>query len=125
MYSPQSDISLNLLHSIPKKIMLWLQSVGVTSNFGKIGHIFYNFPKDKNNSYVVIDTSDGEIRIEWKMDIHSTDGTVGSHVYFLDLENHLDWFVQLEKTVYDDLEMLNQLIDSNSLNYKIDKNKNA
>jgi len=112
MYTPLSDLSLNLLHSLPKKVMMWLQGLGVTSKSGKVGRVTYYFPADTVDSHLIIDTTEGPIRIDWSMDIHSAAGTTGSHIYFLDLENHLDWFIELEQLVYNDFEIAAQQLAS-------------
>lgn len=121
-YAPINQLSKQLLHSIVKKVFLWVQYLGLDTANGSYEGLTWHFPMD-GDCYLDADLGNGNVfHIEWDRNLVKPTKITGNHKNVLDIPNHLDWFVDIEKTIYDTMEKLAAEIDQDRFLGQIQQN---
>ena len=110
-FIPQDHLSETLLKSIPRKIFHWLSRLEIQfdtpGNFKKLS---WDIIPDAGSLEFIF--QDSKITISWfgESDIR------GSDKRFCNLSQHLDWFMLLEKEIYDTLEEYEKYLTTSDFN---------
>jgi hypothetical protein len=108
-WKPQDDLSLQLLNSIPKKVFSILDNLGEqVIGPGSAGQLRWNF--DLSTGTIIYGNEDDKtfFQIWWTGDpVHPTD-IRGSDQRFRFLAHDLEFFIQIERCVYEEMEKLQE-----------------
>lgn len=110
MYTPSKDLDKTLLASIPTKVFKWLNLIGVdTTKMGEFENLEWDFNNDKNN---FLRLSSKAIEFEWDGNILENPPVFCNDEKALDISTNLEWFVDIEFSIYQRIEKLESLKDS-------------
>lgn len=102
-YAPETQLGQQLLASIPKKLVAWLNFLAVDiTKPGRYGHLTWDFGNLDDMSI----TLHGEYFFEITDIKHTPSGTECSDPRVINIEQNLNWFVQLEHDIYQEMSKL-------------------
>lgn len=105
----KDGVSRQLLKSVPRKFIAWLDNIGFpTYGNDSFGDIVWSLDLEK--SWVKVKSSD--ITISWTGSASSPNWVAGSDPRFESIIDNMDFFVSVEKSIYDELEKLQQQRES-------------
>jgi hypothetical protein len=104
-FVPKDSISKQLLKSIPRKFVTWMENIDHDQiNKGKFGDLEWRVDTDK--SWVTVLSRD--ITVRWSGSHNNPSWIAGSDPAFENIVDNLDFFVSVEKSIYDELEKLQE-----------------
>lgn len=107
VYTPLTEFGRKLLHSIPRKVYLWLDSLGVDlAEFGnhQLGdkHLTWQFNEDEMHGTVTLNVAGERVAsILWDLDLVDPTGTKSGIPLHEPLEQHLEEFIRIEHHIYE------------------------
>jgi hypothetical protein len=105
-YKPKDELSTQLLVSIPRKVAVWLNRIGMKSSNGKFMDLSWKISGQQS----IIKINDIEIRCNGKID--KLRNPHGTEPWFENLSANLDQFVELERIIYNVLFALEQDLEA-------------
>ena len=113
-YYPQDSLSTELLKSIPKKVFVWLENLGVDlTEPGQDGWLRWTFDEANNNGTIIYyDPIIDDLTQIW-FDGSALDPTAicGSDERFTDIQSNLTFFAEVERKIYAELELMQEEYD--------------
>lgn len=107
-FVPKDAVSKQLLKSIPRKFVAWLENMGHDQiDEGEFGDLVWRVDLDK--SWITILSR--EITVSWSGSPESPSWIAGSDPAFENIVDNMDFFVSIEKSIYDELEKLQEQHD--------------
>jgi len=102
-FSPRDDFSKALLKSIPTKVTAWLRNLGLLkTQKGCAGDLSWRIRNNNGKSFIQINGT----RIEWIGPIGDIDFVYTNQGWADDISKNMDHFVALEKSIYDEIQKL-------------------
>jgi hypothetical protein len=104
-----TPLGQQLLHSIPRKVYLWLLNLGVDlSAPGAVGRLCWRFNEAAKAATITYNpVGEATVTLTWNMDLSDPTGTtLVSASLEGRLEDNLSWFIALERGIYAELEDL-------------------
>ncbi len=112
-FAPKDNLSKQLLKTIPKKVVAWLDNLGIsTHGDSQFGDLRWSF--DIERSHIKLISPD--ISISWTGPADSPNWIAGSDQRFENLTENMDFFVHVEQSIYDVLEQLQLKMQEDALN---------
>jgi hypothetical protein len=118
MMKAKNPLSKALLHSVPKKLYLWIQAIHATHTHAGVHRCEfkddggdysitltwdfqgYNATEPKRSTITIGGTRFGPVTIHWDGDVFADDGTLIDNELFTDINANLSAFCELEQLTY-------------------------
>ena len=111
-YSPCDAFSVQMLSSIPKKVYALLEQCDVDLlEPGTYGPLRWHFGFEGGEIYYTLPYSNF-VKIWWGGDTENIREILSSDHHLIDISKELDYFVDLEKKIYSELDQLKQETDA-------------
>lgn len=108
-FTPQDELSTSLMKSIPRKVFHWLQRLEYDfAQSGSCGELSWKISPDCGKLTI---SKDATVSISWSGHADTPTDIQGSDSRFCDISNNLDWFTQVEKNIYDELDAHERYLD--------------
>lgn len=123
-FSPKDDLSAQLLKSIPRKVAAWLDNLDEDLSVpGDFGQLRWNFGTE--NGTIIYGEGEDSIQIWWTGAVVDPSEVVGSDKRFENIVDNLDFFVEVEKLIYGELEKLQEKLDEIETRARAQKGSNV
>lgn len=107
-FVPKDSVSKQLLKSIPRKFVAWLENIGHdVIEEEEFGDLVWRLDLDK--SWITILSR--EITVSWSGSPESPAWIAGSDPAFENIPDNMEFFVSVEKSIYDELEKMQEQYD--------------